>query len=329
MNAKLRRVILTSFVGVSAGVIGFMFLEDMDPLSALYMTIITLSTVGFGEVTPLSTGGRVFVIFLIVFGVAIAGTVVSYISEQVLGGEFKHLVTRRKMQAKLKKMSNHYIIAGFGRVGHEVARQFVGKNVPFIVVERDIALIDLVVGEGMVPLAGDATDDDVLLEAGIKRAHTLISTLPEEAQNVYLTLTARHMNPDLNIIARADFIEGEKKLLRAGANHVVIPHVLGGVRMAKAALQPHVVDFMEMATVGGEGLIVEEFSVPEGSPLANQTLAESNLKQRYGITIIGIKEPGERMDINPSATTSLNPRDVLVLIGRSEDLEQLGRDMEG
>ncbi len=329
ISTKLRRVIMTAFVGVSAGVIGFMILEDMDPLSALYMTIITLSTVGFGEVSPLSTGGRVFVIFLIVFGVAIAGTVVSYISEQVLEGQFKHLVTRRKMQAKLRKMTDHYIIAGFGRVGHQVARQFVGKNVPFIVVEKDDALIDMVIDEGMVPLAGDATDDDVLLEAGIKRAHTLISTLPEEAQNVYLTLTARHMNPDLNIIARADFIEGEKKLLRAGANHVVIPHVLGGIRMAKAALQPHVVDFMHMATVGGEGLIVEELSVPEGSPLVNQTLAESNLKQRYGITIIGIKEPGKRMDINPSATTLLNPRDILVVIGRSEDLDQLVKDMEG
>ena len=325
---KLRLVLLAGVLGVAAGTLGFMILEDMDFLSAMYMTVITMSTVGFGEVAPLHPVGRIFVIFLIVFGVIVAGSLVTFVGQQVLEGHFKHLVTRRKMESKLKKMSDHHIIAGFGRVGQHVAREFHSKRVPFVVVEKNDAAINRVLEEGFVPLQGDATDDEVILAAGIERAQTLVSTLPEEAQNVYLTLTARYMNPNLSIIARADFEEGEKKLLRAGADHVIIPHVLGGIRMAKAALQPHVVDFMQMASVGEEGLMVEELVVPDDSPLTGKTLAESNLKQRYSISIVGIKKEGKKMDINPGSATVLNRHDVVVVIGRTEDLERLSRDMD-
>jgi voltage-gated potassium channel len=324
---KLRLVMAVAVFGLGAGVVGFMILEDMDPLSALYMTVITLSTVGFGEVAPLHPAGRIFVILLIFFGVVIAGSVATFVGEHLLGGHFRHLVARRKMETKLKKMSNHFIIAGFGRVGQQVAREFLGKKVPFVVIEKEESSIDRILEEGFVPLRGDATDDEVILEAGIDRAQTLISTLPEEAQNVYLTLTARHMNPKLNIIARADFEEGEKKLLRAGADHVVIPHVLGGIRMAKAALQPHVVDFMHMASMGEEGLLVEELMVPEDSTLVGKTLAESGLKQRYRISIIGVKQQGRKMNINPDSSIRLNGSDVLVVIGQVEDLEQFSQDI--
>lgn len=313
---------------VGGGTAGFMFLEDMDPLNALYMTVITLSTVGFGEVRPLHASGRLFVIVLIVFGVILAAAIAKFVGEWVLEGHFKHLVTRRKMETKLKKISDHFIIAGFGRVGSQVATQFLAKKVPFVVIEKDSAGAERIMEKGALVLQGNATDDDVLLEAGIDRAHTLISTLPEEAQNVYLTLTARHMNPKLRIIARADYEDGEKKLLRAGADHVVIPHVLGGIRMAKAALQPNVTDFMHMASMGDEGLLVEELVVPRGSFLAGKSLFESQLKQKYGTTIIGVKQEGEKMDINPKATTVLNNGDILVVIGRTDDLERLSKDLK-
>jgi len=313
---------------VGGGTVGFMFIEDMDPLAALYMTVITLSTVGFGEVYPLHASGRMFVIVLIVFGIILAAAIAKFVGEWVLEGHFKHLVTRRKMESKLKKISNHFIIAGLGRVGSQVASQFVARNAPFVVIERDVSVGQRIMEKGALVLEGNATDDDVLLEAGIERAHTLISTLPEEAQNVYLTLTARHMNPKLRIIARADYEDGEKKLLRAGADHVVIPHVLGGIRMAKAALQPNVTDFMHMASMGDEGLLVEELVVPRDSFLAGKSLFESQLKQKYGTTIIGVKQEGEKMDINPKATTVINQGDILVVIGRTDDLELLSKDLK-
>lgn len=313
---------------VGGGTVGFMYLENMDPLAALYMTAITLSTVGFGEIQPLHTAGRLFVIVLIVFGVILAAAIAKFVGEWVLEGHFKHLVTRRKMESKLKKVSDHFIIAGFGRVGSQVATQFLARRVPFVIIEKEIAAAQRMMDKGALVLEGNATDDDVLQAAGIERAHTLISTLPEEAQNVYLTLTARHMNPKLRIIARADYEDGEKKLRRAGADHVVIPHVLGGIRMANAALQPNVTDFMNMAAMGEEGLLIEELRVPRNSFLVGKSLFVSGLKQSYGTTIIGVKQESEKMDINPNASTVINQGDILVVIGRTDDLERLNRDLK-
>jgi len=327
--AKLRLVMVAVAFVLVGGTVGFMLIEGMSLLDAMYMTVITLSTVGFGEVMPLHPGGRLFVIFLIVFGVAILASFATLLGEQLLEGHFKNLVMRRKMEKRLKQMSGHFIIAGFGRVGRQVAKEFQGKDVPCVVVEKSESSVDQIISSGLLTISGDATDDDVLIRAGIERAHTLISTLPEEAQNVYLTLTARYMNPKLKIIARADFEEGEKKLLRAGADHVVIPHVLGGIRMAKAALQPHVVDFMQMASmnVGDEGLLVEELVVPGSSFLTGKSLAESKLKKNYNITVIGLKQKGRKMNINPSAETVLEPQDVVVVVGQSADLVRFSQDI--
>jgi len=319
-------VILVGLLVAVGGTIGFMVIEGMTLIEAAYMTAITLSTVGFGEVTPLHPAGRIFVIVLLIFGIGVATAFAAIIGQQVIEGHFKSLVTRRKMENRLKKLSGHFILAGFGRVGRYVAREFEQKLVPWVVIEKDETSIEQIIGKGAIVVVGDATDDEVLLRAGIDRAQTLISTLPDEAQNVYLTLTARHMNPKLKIIARADYEEGEKKLLRAGADHVVIPHVLGGIRMAKAALQPHVVDFMQMASIGDEGLLVEELVVPDGSNLVGKSLAETQLKQSYGITVIGVKQPGARMNINPSAQTLLGAQDVMVVVGRNEDLDRFSRD---
>lgn len=229
------------------------------------------------------------------------------------------------MEGKIRKMSGHYIIARYGRVGRQVAQQFDKRKVPFVVVEKNDDEISRPAAEGFLFLQGEATDDSVLRQVGIEAAKTLISTLPDEAQNVYLTLTARDINKDLNIIARADFEEGEKKLLRAGADHVVSPHVLGGQRMAMASLRPNVVDFMQMTVLGEGGLSIEELVIPENCPLEGKTLVESQLKQEYGVTIIGIKKASGKMIIAPAPETILNESDILVLIGPTEDLERLSR----
>jgi len=324
---KLCVATLAMLLLVVSGMIGFMFLEGMKPLDSLYMSVITLSTVGFGEVSPLHPGGKIFAIGLIIFGVLIAGSIITFVGQMVLEGQFTELVVRRKMENKLRKLTNHFIIAGFGRVGRQVAREFIKKKAQFVILESDEGSVNRIISDGHLFVHGDATDEEVLAAAGIERARTLVSTLPQEAQNVYLTLTARDMNPNLCIIARADLEEGEKKLVRAGANHVVIPHVLGGFRMAMAALQPNVVDFMQITSVGDEGLLVEELVIPEGSALVGQSLVESNLKPEYGVTIIGIKQQGQKMNVNPEQATLLGAGDILVLVGHTEHLERLGDDL--
>jgi voltage-gated potassium channel len=325
--AKLRLVLGAAVGLVLLGVLGFGLLEDMGPLDALYMTIITISTVGFGEVQPLHWAGRIFVMFLIVGGVGMAWFTASIVGQIIIEGQLRELLGKRKMESKIRKMKNHYIIAGYGRVGRQVALEFMRRKVPFVVIEKTDAEIQNLQHEGAICVQGEATDDDVLRKAGIESARTLISTLPDEAQNVYLTLTARFMNRDLKIIARADYDEGVKKLHRAGADHVVSPHVLGGMRMAMACLRPNVVDFMHTASLGDGGLSIEEIMIPSGSPLVDKTLIESQLKQDYGVHIIGVKKPGGAMELAPGPNTRLGESDILVLIGQTEGLEKLGQKL--
>ncbi len=324
---KLQVAVLAFTFLLVAGTVGFMLLERMNPLDAIYMTVITLSSVGFGEVSPLHPAGKIFVIFLILFGVSLIGFVATVLGEMVVEGQFRELVQRRKMENNIQKMSQHCIVAGYGRVGRKVAQELNRSRALFVVIEKDpVGLVQLQ-EEGFPHVKGDATDEEVLEHAGISRARTLVSTLPEEAQNVYLALTARHLNANLKIIARADFEEGEKQLSRAGADHVVIPHVLGGSRMAMAALRPNVVDFMRMATGGEEGLFVEEIVVPSGSHLDGKSLLESNLKAQYGVNIIGLRQGNQKLVINPGSQTVIKGKDILVLIGQGDDLERLTRSL--
>jgi voltage-gated potassium channel len=326
-SQKLNLALGGLMVVILIGTIGFMVLERMDPLDALYMTVITLSTVGFGEVSTLHPEGRVFVIFLIIFGVALAGFTASVIGQLVLEGQFKEIFGRKKMENKIRKFSDHFIIAGYGRVGRQVALEFQKKRANFVVIEKGQEGIELLHRDGFMFIQGEATDDDILRAAGIETARTLISTLPDEAHNVYLTLTARDMNKNLHIIARADYEEGVKKLMRAGADHVVTPHVLGGIRMAMASLRPNVVDFMHATSLGESGLTIEEMVIPNGCELSGKTLVQSNLKQEFGITIIGIKKEGQEMSIAPGPETVLEDNDILVLIGKSQGLEGLSKKL--
>ncbi len=310
---------------ILVGMVGFIVLEDYNPIDALYMTIITLSTVGFGEVTTLHPQGKIFVIFLILFGVMFTGFVVTILGQLVMEGQFNEMYGRKKMERKINKMQNHYIIAGYGRVGRQVAIEFKKKNVPFVVIEKDIDSVPDLYKDSVLFIQGEATEDDVLRKAGIESANTLISTLPDEAQNVYLTLTARFMNKELHIVGRADYDEGVIKLKRAGADHVVTPHVLGGTRMAMATLRPNVVDFMHSTSLGESGLTIEEMRIPECSTLSGKSLKDSNLKQDFGVTIIGLKKQNENMIIAPGPDVILEADDILVLIGHEDGLEQISK----
>ncbi len=231
------------------------------------------------------------------------------------------------MLKKIERMSGHHIIAGYGRVGRQVANEFTKRKVDFVIIDKKELTEEDLAGENLPYVQGEATSEEILRQAGIERAHTLVSTLPEEAQNVYLTLTARFMNKDLHIIARADFDDGQKKLMRAGADHVVSPHVLGGMRMAMASLRPNVVDFMHMTALGEGGLSIEEMVIPPDCRLDGKSLVDSGLKSNYGATLIGIKQVGKQMVIAPGPSTVLSAQDILVVIGRTDDLERLGLDL--
>jgi voltage-gated potassium channel len=184
---KLAVALLSMVIVIAVGMVGFMLIEHMNSMDDLYMTVITFSTVGFGEVVPLHPEGKIFVIFLILFGAVLAGYTVSVIGQMVLEGHFYEMFGRKKIENRIKKLSDHYIIAGFGRVGHQVAREFARRKVDFVVIEKEPAGIEELLADGYLTVEGEATVDDVLRRAGIKRAHTLVSTLPDEAQNVYLT----------------------------------------------------------------------------------------------------------------------------------------------
>jgi len=311
-------IIITLLVG---GTIGLSILEGLHVIDALYMTIITISTVGFGEVKTLSSSGRVFIMILIVFSVATVALSASALGQFILEGQLRKIMGRRKMQTKIKKISKHCIIAGFGRVGRQVVEVFLQRKVPFVVIEKDNAALNQLDAEGHLYVEGTATEDDALLSAGVERAKVLVSTLPEESDNVYLALTARHMNSKLHIICRADNPSGETKLKRAGANYVVSPHILGGLRMAMASLRPHVVDFMQMTTAGGSEIGIEEIEVPENSNLKHKSLIESKIKSEFGVTVIGIKKKSGDMKINPPPDEVVEGGDILLLVGTSDQLE--------
>ncbi len=324
---KLRGAIGALVSIILLGTLFFIVFEEMPFLDALYMTVITISTVGYGEVQPLHLYGKVFVITLILASLAIGAFLASVIGQLALEGQLQAIFGRKKMENKIRKLKNHIIIAGYGRVGRQVAQEFQKKRVPYVVIEAEEQAVRQLIDEGILFVEGNATDDEVLRKAGIETAGTLVSTLPDEAHNVYLTLTARDINKNLKIIARADFDDGEKKLVRAGADHVVSPHILGGQRMALASLRPNVVDFMQMTALGEEGLSIEEVVIPSGCKLSGLTLVESKLKQEYGVTIVGIKQSEHRMIITPGPNTVLNEGDVLVIIGPTEKLEQLTKDL--
>jgi len=325
-----RKLLLSSLILTTillGGTIGLSILENLDIIDALYMTIITISTVGFGEVKELSHSGRIFIMIIIVFSLATVALSASALGQFVLEGELRKIMGRKKMQTKIKKLSSHYIIAGFGRVGRQVAEAFMRRKVPFIVIEKDNAALNQLDAEGILYVEGPAIEDDILLTAGVEKAKVLVSTLPEESDNVYLALTARHMNADLHIICRADNPAGEKKLKRAGANYVVSPHILGGMRMATASLRPNVVDFMQMTAMGGSEIGIEEVSVPENSRLTGKSLIDSKIKADYGVTVIGIKKAGQQMKINPPPDAVIGSKDILVLVGTSSQLEKLTTEM--
>lgn len=315
-------VLMITFI-VSFGTVGYMMIEGWNFLDSIYMTIITLASVGFKEVRELSDNGRIFTIFLIIGGVGTVLYALNNGAKIILEGEFKEIFGRRRLEKRIKEMKGHYIICGYGRMGKIICRELRNRHVKHIIIEKNPE-IDISEREDILLLQGDATSDEVLKEAGIERAKGLISVLPTDAENLYVVLSARELNPDLFIVARAGEEGSEQKLIRAGANRVVSPYHIGGLRIAHTVIKPAVVDFIEFATrTGNIDLQMEEIAVKDGSKIAGMTLDECGIGRDLGIIIVAIQRVGGEMKFNPTFRTTIKPGDVLIALGETSKLKRL------
>ena len=309
---------------VTVGSAGYMSIEGWSLLDSLYMTVITLGTVGFREVQPLSDTGKIFTMLLIVVGVSVLGYIVGSLAQIMFEGQFQRIIGRKKVEKKIEALNDHYIICGFGRIGALICREFAAKPLPFLVIEKHPEVHEKLHQEEYLHIRGDATEDETLLRAGIKRAKGLISVVTSDTENVYITLTARGLNPDLYILARSGEEGSEIKLKRAGANKVISPYVIGGSRMAQAILRPNVVDFIEIAT-GREhlDLQMEEILVPAHSQFAGESLISSGFRKETGVIIVGIKKSNGKMVFNPAPQTKIEAHDTLIVLGESSAIVKL------
>jgi voltage-gated potassium channel len=317
---------LLLIIGVAiAGTLGYRLLEGWDVLDALYMTIITMTTVGYGETRPLSDTGRWFTIGLIITSIGIAGYAVSTVAAFILEGEFYRLIQERRMDQRLAKLKHHVIVCGGGRTGKYIAEEFYRTQTPFVLVEIDPAALENAQPIGDFPyLQGDATDDDILKLAGIARARGLIAALGEDKDNVFIVLSARSLNPDLRVIARVNDDTNASKLIKAGADEIISPNAIGGLRMASVMIRPTVVSFLdEMLRVPDQTLRIDEVHIDSVPHLVGQTIGDANLGRRTGMLVVAIKSQSTGYRFNPGANTVLRSGDVLIVIGTPDQVAAL------
>ena len=309
---------------IIGGTIGFMVTEGWQLTDALYMTVITLSTVGYGEVKELSFTGRIFTMALIILGVGfvfyLAGSIVQFMVE----GRIMKILGRRKLEKKIRAQKNHYIVCGYGRVGSSIYDALRSKPLDIVVIERDPDRASKLNERNILHVAGDATDEENLTAAGVQRARGLIAALKTDSDNVYVTLSARQLNPELFIMARAGEEQSGRKLLAAGANNVVCPYRMGAHRMAQTILRPTVTDFLELTLMDtGRDIQMEEMPVHPASKLINVALQDSGIRQELNLIIVAVKKAPGDMLFNPSSQTRLEAGDTVVAIGEKQNLEGL------
>lgn len=322
----IRGVVALGLV-VFSGVLWYRFIEGWSWLDATYMAVITLSTVGFGEINPLSPSGRLFTIGLIMTGVGVIAYILNSLTDAIVQGHFQAGFRLLKRRRFMESLQSHYIICGFGRTGRQVATEFSAEGIAFIVVDSDDGATQMAQQQGYITLQGDATQDQVLMQAGIERARCLVAALPSDAENLYIVLSAKTLSPEIRTIARASSEEAILKLQRGGADVVVSPYITGGKRMAAAALRPQVVNFFDGILTGAERTVyVEEFVLlPESCPIIGKTLAEAELGSRSGALILAIRRDDGGLIFGPTADTRLYPDDMVITMGNADQLRLLSQ----
>lgn len=323
---KMRKLFFSIFLVIliiAVGIIGYMLIEGYSFLDALWLTVITVTTVGYGIPRPLSESGHLFTLFLIIVGVGLVAYAFGTIVGVVMEGHLKNVVGRRAMEKRIVLLRDHIIVCGAGRVGHQVIQRLEKEKVPFIVLDSSQELIEELQARGILALYGDATEDELLIKAGIHRAKGLVSALAGDANNVFVTLTSKGINPAITVVARAERLESEEKLLRAGADKVIAPSVIGGRRMAISILKPVSVDFVETVIYSkGLEIEIEEVPVLPNCPLTNSCLRDSNIKQSTGAMVVAIQR-GEKFVSNPDAGEMILANDMLIVLGTREQLAAL------
>jgi voltage-gated potassium channel len=314
---------VATLVGILiAGTAGYVAL-GFPVLDALYQTVTTVSTVGFREVQPLSTGGRLFTMALIFVGVGTALYTFTLVLEAVVEGQVQEVLGRKRMEREIGRMSDHVIVCGFGRVGRNLAQYVSNAGDDVVVIENDPDRAMAADAAGHV-VRGDATSDEVLREAGIDRARVLVTALNTDADNLFVTLTARSLREDLFIVARARVESSEAKLTQAGADRVVNPQGIGGARMAAFVLQPHVAEFLDVVMHDGRlEFRLEEVPVPEGSPLAGKSLRDTHIRDSTGALVLALRETDGEFTTNPPPETTLSAGQILIAIGTEAQLKAL------
>ncbi|WP_103071204.1 potassium channel family protein [Aquimarina sediminis] len=322
-------VLLLIFV-VAIGVMGFRFFSDYSWIDALYMTVITMSTVGFGEIVPLDDEGKLFAVFLIATSVSIFAYSVSVITEFIINKNDPKKFKHRKIQKMISKLKDHIIIVGYGRNGKQAAMKLQAYDKPFIIIENNSDIIERYQNEQLLFLKGNATEDEVLIDAGIKNAGCLICTLPEDADNLFIVLSARQINKKLKIISRASQDTSYKKIRLAGADNVIMPDRIGGDHMASLVVVPDLIEFLDnLSIVGKRSINIEEISFEDMfDDKKERTILNIDMRSRTGCTIIGYKSPEGEYIVNPEATTLLKPGSKVVVLGRPEQINLLNKEFD-
>ncbi len=313
------------------GMVGFMLIEGYTLIEGFYMSVITFSTVGYTEVRPLSDAGRIFSSVLILVNIGVFAYVLSVLTSYVIEGNFREMWQDYNIEQKIQLLQDHIIICGYGKYGAEVANHFINQKIPFVVVEMDHEVTnDMRLYKDFLFAEGDATNDDLLEEVGIKRASALITTLPDDADNVYVVLSARQLNPHMKIISRANSPKAERKLLKAGANRAITPEKIGGFYMATLVGKPDLVEFFQMVSNEQASHInFEEINISDmDTGRTMQTIKELKIRQKTGASIVGIKKKDGQYLINPSPDTPIQPGMHLIVLGSKQQMDSFKKYWE-
>ena len=327
MNRLARRFFILGGALLSTlaiGTVGFTLIDHYPVFDAFYMTLITMTTVGYAEVHPLSHAGRVFNAFLIFFGVTFIFIAIGAMTQTIIELEFGDVIGKRRNKRMIDKLKDHYIICGFGRVGRGAASELQHAGVPFVVVDIDPDRVERAMTAGMLGVAADSTRDDTLREVGIERARGLVAALATDADNLFVMLSAKGLNPRIFVAARAAEEGAEGKMRRAGADAVFAPYAITGHRLAQSLLRPHVVQFLDFTTKDvGEDIAIEQVRVAESSEMVSRTIREMQLRKEVGVIVMAIRKADGTMMFNPPADTAVQGGDFLIVMGRPGDLRAL------
>ena len=311
---------------VAGGTLGYMIIERWSFLDSLYMTVITVGTVGFSEVHPLDPVGRMFTIGLILAGVGSLAFAFGQFVEFLLEGRLLELMGRRRVLRELHDMTGHYIICGYGRVGRQIAKECQGRGTSVVVIEKETSVVESCLNDGFIAVKGDAAEEGTLRSAGLERASGLVTALSSDADNLFVTMTARMVRPDIFIVGRCNSEETESKLYRAGADRAISPHNIGGRRMAALLLKPLVCDFLDVVTHGElVELTLEDILVETGAAVVGRSIRDILVEDMKGIGVLGLKRPKRDFVINPGGGTVLDAGDILIVQGLPDQVKELKR----